>query len=244
MQPETGPESESGAAAPPRIGCRAIAGFAAYVLLSSALLFVAAGTIHWPAGWVYVLSALAVTLGSRLIALRVHPDMLRERARFTQGEGVPAWDRWLAPLVGLAGPVAMVIVAGLDHRFGWSPPLPPALPWIGLALLVLGYGLTTWAFVANRFFAAGVRIQAERGHTVVDAGPYRWVRHPGYAGGIVAFVGVPLLLGTLWAYLPAGLTVAAVVVRTALEDKLLRQDLPGYAEYARRVRYRLLPGVW
>jgi protein-S-isoprenylcysteine O-methyltransferase Ste14 len=214
------------------------------VLLTSALLFVAAGTIHWPAGWIYVLSALAATLGSRLIALRVHPDMLRERARFAQGEGVPAWDRWLAPIAGIVGPVATVIVAGLDHRFGWSPPLPPALPWVGLALLVLGYVLTTWAFAANRFFAAGVRIQAERGHTVVDAGPYRWVRHPGYAGGIVAFVGVPLLLGTLWAYLPAGLTVAAVVVRTALEDRMLRQELAGYEEYARRVRSRLLPGLW
>jgi protein-S-isoprenylcysteine O-methyltransferase Ste14 len=227
-----------------RLGWRAIVGFFAYASFSAVALFAAAGTLRWPMAWLYVGLSLAVTLVSRLIVLRINPDLLEERGRFTKGEGVEGWDRWLMPLVGLVGPISLAMVAGLDHRLGWSRALPAALPWIGCAFLVLGYAWATWALATNRFFSAVVRIQSERGHTVVDTGPYRWMRHPGYAGGLVSYCAAPLLLNALWAFIPAGLTAIALIVRTALEDRALQRDLPGYPEYARRVRGRLLPGVW
>jgi len=98
--------------------------------------------------------------------------------------------------------------------------------------------------LANRFFSGVVRIQNERGHSVVSDGPYRWVRHPGYAGGFIGDLALPLLLGSAWAFIPAALTAGAVVLRTALEDRTLQAELPGYREYAQRTRFRLLPGVW
>jgi protein-S-isoprenylcysteine O-methyltransferase Ste14 len=236
--------SASGPEVPFHIGWRAAVGFVAYALLSAVALFAAAGTLRWAWGWVYVGLGLAVTLASRLIVLRTNPDLLQERARFVQSEGIEPWDRWLMPLVGLVGPISLALVAGLDHRLGWSPSLPSWLPWVGLFSVTLGYAWATWALAANRFFSAVVRIQSERGHTVVDNGPYRWMRHPGYAGGILAYLTAPLLLGALWALVPAALITVALVVRTALEDRTLNRDLLGYTDYARRVRYRLLPGLW
>jgi protein-S-isoprenylcysteine O-methyltransferase Ste14 len=229
---------------PFRIGWRSAIGFVAFALLSAVALFAAAGTFRWPWGWVYVGLSLVVTLVSRLIVLRTSPDLLQERARFVQSEGVKPWDRWLMPLVGLVGPVSLALVAGLDHRFGWSPVLPAWLPWVGLVLVVPGYAWATWALAVNRFFSAVVRIQSERGHTVIDTGPYRWMRHPGYAGGALSYLAAPLLLGTLWALVPAALTIVALIARTALEDRTLQQELLGYADYARRVRFCLLPGLW
>ena len=115
---------------------------------------------------------------------------------------------------------------------------------MALIVFVLGMGLFDWAMLSNRFFSGTVRIQEDRGHTVVADGPYRVVRHPGYVGMIVMFVLPPLVLGSLWALIPAGLAALATVIRTALEDKTLQVELPGYAEYAQRTRYRLLPRVW
>jgi protein-S-isoprenylcysteine O-methyltransferase Ste14 len=109
---------------------------------------------------------------------------------------------------------------------------------------VLGWALFMWAMGANAFFSEAVRIQEERGHTVVTDGPYRYVRHPGYVGAILALFATPLLLGSLWALIPAGLATIGYVVRTALEDKTLQEELDGYTEYAQQTRYRLLPGVW
>jgi len=136
------------------------------------------------------------------------------------------------------------VVAGLDVRFGWTGPIPWAYHVGGLLLVVLGYALFLWAMVSNAFFAEGVRIQKERGHTVATGGPYRCVRHPGYAGSILAQVSAPVLLGSPWALILGLASAAFFGVRTYLEDKTLRKELPGYEEYARRVRYRLLPGVW
>jgi len=113
-----------------------------------------------------------------------------------------------------------------------------------LLVTVLGYALFLWAMASNAFFAEGVRIQEERGHTVATGGPYRFVRHPGYVGSILATVATPCLLGSPWALIPAIVSGALYVVRTNLEDKTLRQELPGYEQYARQTRHRLLPGVW
>jgi len=140
--------------------------------------------------------------------------------------------------------LALLIVAGLDERFGWSPELAVAIHLIGLAFIALGQGLFSWAMTSNLFFSTAVRIQMDRGQTVVSGGPYRYLRHPGYVGMIVSLFATALVFGSLWALIPAGLAAVLFVVRTALEDKVLLEELDGYQDYARQVRYRLLPGVW
>ena len=138
----------------------------------------------------------------------------------------------------------LVIVAGLDHRFGWSPVFPLWLIVLGFFLISLGYALAVWALVENRFFSSVVRIQTDRGHVVCDSSPYRIVRHPGYAGNILPLLGIVLALGSLWTLIPAAVALVIAVIRTALEDRTLQEELPGYQEYARRVRYRLFPGIY
>jgi protein-S-isoprenylcysteine O-methyltransferase Ste14 len=135
-------------------------------------------------------------------------------------------------------------VAGLDVRFQWTAPLPLGYHIAGLLATSLGYALFLWAMASNAFFSQGVRIQAERGHMVATGGPYRYVRHPGYVGTILAQLGTPFLLGSPWALVPSGLSAALFVLRTWLEDKTLMQELPGYTEYAYQTPSRLLPGIW
>jgi protein-S-isoprenylcysteine O-methyltransferase Ste14 len=130
-------------------------------------------------------------------------------------------------------------------RLGWSPQFPLALQIIGLVVAVLGHDfLLVWAMVSNAFFVATVRIQTDRQHTVTSSGPYRFVRHPGYLGAILLHLGTPFMLNSLWAIIPAGLTILVLIVRTRLEDKTLQAELPGYADYVVRVHYRLFPGLW
>ena len=150
----------------------------------------------------------------------------------------------LLGLLGLAM-IAQYVVASLDARWGWSPPMPLGARIAGLVGAAFGYDvLLVWAMSTNAFFVATVRIQSDRGQSVVSGGPYRYVRHPGYLGTILLHLGVPFLLGSWWALIPGVAAVVVMIVRTALEDGTLRAELPGYAAYADRVRWRLLPGVW
>ena len=223
---------------------RALVGFLLYILLVPALLFIAAGTLAWPMAWVYVALLLASTLGSRLVVLKRNPETLRERGRFTASEGTASWDRVLVLIVGLLGPAVMALVAGLDHRWGWSPPLPLAMQVLAALLVAGGYGLAVWAMVANRYFSSVARIQHDRAQQVVTTGPYRFVRHPSYAGALLAALALPVMLSALWALIPGLLLVAALVVRTGLEDRMLLDGLRGYRRYARQTRFRLIPGLW
>jgi protein-S-isoprenylcysteine O-methyltransferase Ste14 len=216
------------------------------VLLSAIfplMLFPFAGRWDWGVGWALVGMMAAATLLSRLLLLRVHPDLIDERASSLDAENAKPWDKLLAPAMGLT-PLLVLAVAGLDQRFGWSPPFGPGLELIGLLLVALGYAIATWAMLSNRFFSGVVRIQTERGHEVVDSGPYRFVRHPGYAGSLLAGIGFPLALSSMWAWLALLLVLVVTVVRTRLEDETLRQELPGYDAFSARTRFRLLPGVW
>jgi len=226
------------------IPVRAVITFAIVILIFPGVIFLAAGTLQWPMGWVYYGVTATAALVSRALVALVHPDLLAERAQLQRAEGVKPWDRSLSLIVGLIAPLVSLIVVGLDKRWAWSQPLPTWVALAAVALFVLGYAFSTWAMVANRFFSGVVRIQKERGHHVVTGGPYRIVRHPGYVGGAVAAVATPLLLGSLWGLIPALAYVVLITVRTALEDRALQEELPGYVEYAQRTRYRLLPGVW
>lgn len=178
-----------------------------------------------------------------MIAGRRHPDLLAERARMLQHADAKAWDRVLAPLVNLRGGLVLA-VAGLDELLGWSPDFSMRVKTVALVFIVLGYALGSWALIENRYFSSVVRIQIDRGHLVVSSGPYAWIRHPGYAGALLVYWCTPAFIDFSWAFLPAVLLVVALVIRTQLEDEALQRELAGYAEYARRVRYRLLPGVW
>jgi protein-S-isoprenylcysteine O-methyltransferase Ste14 len=212
------------------------------VLIQAAILFLASGQWTWIWAWVYLLTSAAILVVNARVLVSRHPDLVAERGRAAQD--AKAWDKWLALVVSVVGPLGTMLVAGLDRRFGWSGPMPWGLHLTGWLLFVLGNGLWTWAMISNRFFSGLVRVQHERGHIVVSAGPYAWVRHPGYLGMAVFSTGTALLLGSWWALLPAGLTAVGLIVRTVLEDRTLQVELPGYREYAQQVRYRLLPGVW
>lgn len=138
----------------------------------------------------------------------------------------------------------MVIVAGLDHRFNWSPEFPLWLSIVGFIFIAFGYTFAAWALAENRFFSGVVRIQTDRGHVVCDTGPYRFVRHPGYSGSILSLFGIVLALGSIWTLIPAMVALIITVIRTVLEDQTLQEELPGYRYYAQRVHFRLIPGIY
>ena len=222
---------------------RGIIGFLIFLLLVPTVLFAAAGTLRWLMGWLYAALLLTSSAVSRLIVLKKNPDLLYERAGFTRSEGTKTWDRMLV-IVGLYGAIATVIVAGLDHRFGWLPVIRSYLQYIAVVVIAGGYALGVWAMVVNRYFSSVARIQKNREHVVVASGPYGFVRHPGYAGALIAYIALPIMLDALWAFIPAIVNIAVLVVRTALEDRMLSSELCGYSVYAEKTRFRLIPGVW
>ena len=213
-------------------------------LLIPLVLLACGGDLGWWQAWGYALLIVAVGLGGRIWAERRHPGLLAERQNKEIVQSAKAWDKVLAPLMALSVSFPLVIVAGLDHRFGWSSVFPLWLMVLGLFLIMLGYAFAAWAFVENRFFFSVVCIQADRGHVVCDSGPYSIVRHPGYAGNILALLGIVLALSSMWTLIPAAVALIIAVIRTGLEDQTLQDELPGYFDYARRVRYRLIPNIY
>ncbi len=206
----------------------------------TALLLIAAGRIDWGAAWAYQALTTAWVLGTAAVWIP-NPELLAER--LAPRKGAKTWDKWIMSIIGLAL-LALYVVAGLDERHGWSVGIALAGQVAAGVVTALGYALTLWATAANRFFSSIVRIQEERDHSVATAGPYRWVRHPAYVGGILSYLAGPILLGSWWALVPGGLSALLMVLRTALEDRTLQAELAGYREYAGQVRYRLLLGVW
>lgn len=206
-----------------------------FTALFGATLFLAAGRFDLPWFWAYVLTlpAIGLTLGRF-----IDRDLVRERMRPGPG-GVDRALRWFA------SPFLLVhlVLAGLDARYSWSsvPPAARAAAYVGFAAAFL---LATWAMVVNRFFSPVVRVQTERGHEVVSSGPYRWIRHPGYAATVLGFPWGGLVLGSWWALLPMLPVVVLILRRTLIEDRYLHANLPGYRAYAARVRWRILPGLW
>lgn len=205
------------------------------------LLFLPAGSIGWRPGWVFV-AVLVLGFGaSALVLARVNPVIYRARSRFQPG--TKGWDKALLAVI-LPAMVAILPVAALDAgRFHWSA-VPAWLLVLGYAALLAGIAVTAWAQAVNPFFEPGVRIQSERHQRVIDTGPYRFVRHPGYVSALLLFFGMALALGSYWALVPAGVASGILVLRTSWEDRLLHAELPGYLEYSRRVRSRLIPGLW
>jgi protein-S-isoprenylcysteine O-methyltransferase Ste14 len=211
------------------------------VVLWSVILFVAAGRVNWKRAWVYIaLYVSGLVIGEIVVSIK-NPAILQERAQ--RHANTKTFDKVIVPLIVVTF-FLFPLVAGLDAgRFGWSHVGWKAF-FAALPLYFMGYLLVPWTMIVNPHLEKTVRIQDERGHQIVKSGPYAVVRHPMYAGVILQSLAVPLLLGSLWSYVPVGATICLFVVRTALEDRTLRNELPGYAEYAMNTRYRLLPGIW
>ena len=225
------------------VSWRVIAQMLVFIVVVPFLPLLISGRWNWWEAWVYGLNGVLGFAISRALAARRHPDLLAERARFLQLKDAKPWDKFLAPFLGLGGGL-LPLTVGLDALFGWSTPYSLPAKIAALAAILAGYALASYALIENRFFSGMVRIQTERGHQVVSSGPYRWLRHPGYAGALLSYLATPIFLDSQWAFLPALLLLIILVVRTSLEDRFLQNELPGYREYARRVRFRLLPGVW
>jgi protein-S-isoprenylcysteine O-methyltransferase Ste14 len=192
-------------------------------------------------GSIFVWVLLGTLVVAGLCIWLVNPEVLVARIRFHRGTKL--WDGILLCFL-LPAVYAVFVVGAMDAgRFHWS-----AVPWwvcgIGYVLFLIGVGIFTWAEAVNKFFEVTVRIQADRGHKVIDTGPYAIVRHPGYVGAMLFLVGAALGFASLWALIPAGLASILLLLRTRWEDRTLQAELPGYKEYAQRIRYRLIPGVW
>ncbi len=212
------------------------------LLVQAATLLISSGRLEWTMAWIFIgLNVVLISINALIFLpnpkLR---ELAAERSRITFAK---SWDKAIGVSL-LVTTEATLITTGLDKRYGWSPQLPPAIRLVTLAIYTLGYALFTWAMISNIFFSGIVRIQDDRGHTVATAGPYRYVRHPGYVGYITMSLSTPLSLGSLWALIPAGLTTCVMATRTILEDRTLQDELKGYKEYAEEVPYRLLPWIW
>ena len=215
-----------------------------FIVLIPFLPIFITGDWGWLEAWIYALINIFAFLISRVLAFKKHPDLLKERAKMTEHDDAKSWDKVLSRIVGLGGGL-MPLMAGLDIRGGWSN---YAFSWgwksVAILVIVLGFAFSTWALLENRFFSGVVRIQTERGHHVVDGGPYAWVRHPGYAGALFAYFAIPILFDSLYTFGVVTLFAIVLIIRTSLEDRTLQAELPGYAEFTKRTRYRLFPGIW
>ena len=199
----------------------------------------------WWQAWAYGLIGVLGFVVSRTLVNMRHPDLIAERANFMQHENTKPWDEILARLVGLGGGL-IPLAAGLDAKYDWSKiEYSLSVEVVALVLILVGYVIGSWALMENRFFSGTVRIQTERGHHVILSGPYAVVRHPGYAGALLTYFATPLLLDSPWTFVPVFFMAVVLIIRTDLEDRTLKHELPGYKEYAtQKTRYRLLPGIW
>jgi protein-S-isoprenylcysteine O-methyltransferase Ste14 len=221
---------------------RLIASIISSLLIFMLCLLLPAGTWDWFKGWLFLCLLVGASVVITIYLRRVNPDVIA--GRINAHKGTKRWDLILGFVFVLPTMLAILVVAALDDgRYHWL-----RVSWwvcvLGYFLLSIALVGLTWAESVNKFFEPSVRIQTDRGHKVVDTGPYAIIRHPGYVFGFLFFLGMPLALGSLWALIPAFLVCALLVVRTIFEYRTLRAELPGYQEYARRVRFKLVPGVW
>jgi protein-S-isoprenylcysteine O-methyltransferase Ste14 len=211
------------------------------MLVFAVAILLAGGRWDWLWGWVYI-GLLTTAMAAHVVVLvPINPALLADRSEGLRQEGAKPWDR---PLVAAMSVflIGSMLLSGLDVRWGWSGPLSLPVHLVGVMLYILGWVIFLWAMACNPFFSESVRIQP--GHQVAESGPYRTVRHPGYAGACLQFIATPLILGSWWALIPAVLAIAGYVLRTSLEDRTLENELPGYLDYTQRVRFRLFPGIW
>jgi protein-S-isoprenylcysteine O-methyltransferase Ste14 len=207
-----------------------------------ALLFLPAGTLHWPAAWLYLVTTAVLGLAAGLWLVKVDPALLAERMKPMMQKGQPAADKTFMLVFGFAALVWFLVI-GLDRRWHWSE-MPVAFQALGYLLFLAATALMLRVVRENSFAAPVVKVQAERGHRVIDTGPYAFVRHPMYSGAVLYFAGIALLLGSWWGLVLSPVFFVLFSIRAGIEERALTDGLPGYADYLARVRYRLVPGLW
>jgi protein-S-isoprenylcysteine O-methyltransferase Ste14 len=208
------------------------------LILQGAILFIAAGTLSWKWAWAVLLLGLFLLIINLIL---LPAELIEERGR--KKENVKKWDKILTSIIGIPT-VLMYIFSGLDHRFNWTGGVSITVNIAGMAFIFLGSIMFTWSMVSNRFFSTLVRLQIDRQQTVVTEGPYKLVRHPGYLGYITFTLATPVALGAFSGLIFSVIIGILLIVRTALEDATLKKELPGYAEYAKNVKYKLIPLLW
>ncbi len=212
-----------------------------FYLLLIAGLFVLAGRLDYWQGWLFAAACIVLVIVISVL-FADKKELLQERIH--PGPGVKSWDKIFFSIY-LVLFASVIVISTLDAgRFGWSVPLAAYVYVIAYVVLIVSYAGLIWAMWTNKFFSSRVRIQTDRGHYVIQDGPYRFVRHPGYLAAVFSFLALPLALGSLFGLIPAALVIISIIIRTILEDKTLQAELPGYSDYAQKVRYRLFPGVW
>jgi protein-S-isoprenylcysteine O-methyltransferase Ste14 len=210
------------------------------IVIMAVLLFWPAGTLAWPAAWWLLVIFTVLVVAAVIYVARANPELFAARQRFQPG--TKPLDVIVAT-VSVVAIAAILPVAGFDVRYGWSA-VPVWLVVVGYVLLIAGFAVAIWAESVNRHFELGVRIQTDRGHTVIDTGPYARVRHPGYVGAIAMCIGLAFALGSYVALIPAVIVIGLLAFRTIEEEQTLVAELPGYAAYRQRVKSRWIPGVW
>lgn len=210
-----------------------------FIILIIVVVFISAGRLDYWQGWAYVglnivfLLLAYLTLSSDLIQERLEPE-----------KGVEKWDRLLQK-VSIPVFLVILIISILDGgRFHWHPQIPSYITIVGIFFYIIGQAIFLWAKNVNKFFSAVVRIQKDRGQTVCKEGPYRYIRHPGYLGSLIYLSVTPLVLGSFWGLILVIIPFILLLIRTNLEDDTLKKELDGYTEYAREVKYKILPGIW
>jgi protein-S-isoprenylcysteine O-methyltransferase Ste14 len=207
-----------------------------------ALPFAGAGTFAWPEGWAYIVVQFSSWTAMTLWLKKNNPELLRVRAELWK-RTVKPWDKVTLTFI-FASFLLLFALPGVDAvRYQWSH-VPLSLKIIGFAGIVFSNGIMFWVLKKNPYSSAAVEVQKERGHKVITTGPYQYVRHPMYVGGILMAASTPLALGSLITFVPVVLMTVAVVLRTYLEDRMLYEELEGYKDYTQVVKYRLLPGIW
>ena len=212
-----------------------------YLAFFAASLLVPAGKSAWTMGWIYLVINAISMFANSLILLLGNPGLFQERVN---RKGKRDLDRVLAGMMSFLGPISICIVSGFNFRYQWQPQIPFIGQVTGIILVTIGCILAAWAVASNKFFYGFLRIAKEAGHSVCTDGAYRLVRHPAYLGTIIIDLASPLVLNSVWAFIPAAITILAIIIRTKLEDKALQLDLEGYQGYAQRVRHRLIPFIW
>ncbi len=210
-------------------------------ILILAIVFVSAGTFDYWQGVFYTVLTLSVMVASYL-SIRKNKELIDERMK--PGEGTKSWDKVYWRLAMALFFIAIILACIDGGRFHWSLSLPVAVYFVAAVFYIVGNFFFLWARTTNKFFSSVVRIQNERGHVVCQEGPYKYIRHPGYLGGLLYTIVTPLLLGSLWALVPISATAVLMIVRTALEDRTLEIELNGYSEYKQKVKFRILPYLW
>jgi protein-S-isoprenylcysteine O-methyltransferase Ste14 len=208
------------------------------IIITLIILLVSSGMINWIYAWILTLTSVLVIIINAFI---FPAELISERGR--KKENVEKWDKIITGIMIIPW-FTLYIIAGLDIRFGWTHELALWVHIVALVIYMTGNALVSWSMTANNYFSTSVRIQYDRGHTVSSGGPYSYIRHPGYLGMIVFLLSTPIILGSFWALIPAVITVVLLIIRTSFEDDTLKNKLEGYKEYAGRVKYRIISGVW